>query len=48
MTHLAASLPEIKGVLNVEFRKLKSQAQCLTEIKEIKQRVNEFVCDIDQ
>jgi len=47
-THLVASLANTKDVLNAEFRKLNLQAQCVTKIKEIKQRVNESTWNIDQ
>ena len=40
-THIFASLSNTKDTMNVEFRKPKSQAQCVTKIKEIKKRANE-------
>lgn len=47
-THPATSLTNMKDVLNVEFMKPKSKSQCVTEIKKIKQKVNEYAWDIDQ
>jgi hypothetical protein len=39
---------EIKRDLLREFQKPKSESQCITEIKEIKQQVGETVWDYDQ
>jgi hypothetical protein len=36
-------LNEIKNSLSVEFKKPNSESQCITELKEIKQRVDEPV-----
>lgn len=41
-------LKEVKDVLNNEFKKPKSQAQSVTEVKKIQQKVNESVWDFDQ
>jgi hypothetical protein len=41
-------LNEIKNALIVEFKKPKSESQCITELKEIKQRVAELVWEFDQ
>jgi hypothetical protein len=41
-------LNEIKNVLIVEFKKTKSESQCITELKEIKQKVAEPVWEFDQ
>jgi hypothetical protein len=41
-------LNEIKNVLIVEFKKLKSESRCITELKEIKQKVAEPVWEFDQ
>jgi hypothetical protein len=38
----------IKTTLIVEFKKPKSESQCITELKEIKQRVVESVWEFDQ
>lgn len=38
----------MKDALNKEFMKSKSKDQCVTEIKEIKKKVNESAWDIDQ
>ena len=46
MTHPAASLNDTKDALNNEFRKPKSQAQYVIEVKEIKEKVNESAWDI--
>jgi hypothetical protein len=35
-------------VLIVEFKKSKSESQCITELKEIKQKVAELVWEFDQ
>ena len=42
------TLDEIKNALITEFRKPKSESQCITELKEIKQLTNESVWDFDQ
>ena len=47
-THPTASLKETKDALNNEFKNPNSQAQCVTEVKEIKQKVNESAWDFDQ
>jgi hypothetical protein len=39
---------EIKTVLIAEFKKPKSESQCITELKEIKQKVVEPVWEFDQ
>jgi hypothetical protein len=44
----ARSLTEIKRDLLREFQKPKSESQCITEIKEIKQQVGETMWDYDQ
>jgi hypothetical protein len=41
-------LNEIKNEFIVEFKKLKSESQCITEMKEIKQKVVELVWEFDQ
>jgi hypothetical protein len=41
-------LNEIKNALTAEFKKSKSESQCITELKEIKQRVEEPVWEFDQ
>ena len=41
-------LNEIKNALIVEFKKPKSESQCIIELKEIKQRVAEPVWEFDQ
>jgi hypothetical protein len=41
-------LNEIKTTLIAEFKKLKSESQCMTELKEIKQKVAEPVWEFDQ
>jgi hypothetical protein len=41
-------LNEIKNVLVVEFKKPKSESQCITYLKEIKQRVSKPVWEFDQ
>lgn len=42
------TLTEIKTALIVEFKKLKSESQCITKLKEIKHNPNEFVWDFDK
>jgi hypothetical protein len=42
------SLNEIKNALIAEFKKPKSESQCITELKEIKQNVAEPVWEFDQ
>jgi hypothetical protein len=42
------SLNEIKNALIVEFKKPKSESQCITELKEIKQRIVEPIWEFDQ
>lgn len=46
-TNPVASLAVMKNALNTEFKKPKSQSQCITKIKEIKQVVNETTWDVD-
>jgi hypothetical protein len=41
-------LNEIKNALIAEFKKPKSESQCITELKEIKQKVAEPVWEFDQ
>jgi hypothetical protein len=41
-------LAEVRQALLKEFQKPKSQSQCITELKEIKQIVNESVWDYNQ
>jgi hypothetical protein len=41
-------LNEIKNTLIAEFKKPKSESQCLTELKEIKQKVVEPIWEFDQ
>jgi hypothetical protein len=41
-------LNEIKNVLIAEFKKPKSESQCITELKEIKKKVAEPVWEFDQ
>jgi hypothetical protein len=41
-------LNEIKTALTVEFKKPKSESQCITKLKEIKKRVVEPVWEFDQ
>jgi hypothetical protein len=38
----------IKTVLSVEFKKPKSESQCITGLKEIKQKLTEPVWEFDQ
>jgi hypothetical protein len=40
-------LNEIKTALSAEFKKPKSESQCITELKEIKQKVVEPVWEFD-
>ena len=47
-TNLNSTLVETKTTLNVEFRKPKSQAQCVTKIKDMKKTTKESMWDIDQ
>jgi len=42
------TLAKIKTALILEFKKPKSESQCNTELKEIKQSLNEMVWDFDQ
>ena len=42
------ALAEIKAAMIKEFKKLKSESQCITELKEIQQRRGESVWDFDQ
>jgi hypothetical protein len=41
-------LNEINTALSAEFKKPKLESQCITKLKEIKQRVVEPVCEFDQ
>jgi hypothetical protein len=41
------TLNEIKNALIAEFMKPKSESQCITELKEIKQKVVELVWEFD-
>jgi hypothetical protein len=41
-------LNEIKTALSEEFKKPKSESQCITELKEIKKKVVEPVWEFDQ
>jgi hypothetical protein len=41
-------LNQIKNVLIAEFKKPKSESQCITEMKEIKKKVDEPVWEFDQ
>jgi hypothetical protein len=41
-------LNEIKNALIADFKKPKSESQCITELKEIKQKVAEPVWEFDQ
>jgi hypothetical protein len=41
-------LNKIKNLLIVEFKKPKSESQCITELKEIKEKVEEPVWEFDQ
>jgi hypothetical protein len=42
------TLADVRQALLKEFQKPKSESQCITELKEIKQIVNESVWDYDQ
>jgi len=42
------TLAKVKTALIIEFKKPKSESQCITKFKEIKQSPNEIVCDFDQ
>jgi hypothetical protein len=44
----ARTLADIRQALLKEFQKLKSESQCIMELKEIKQLQNESVWDFDQ
>jgi hypothetical protein len=41
-------LNKIKTVLSTKFKKTKSESQCITKLKEIKQRVAKPVWEFDQ
>ena len=41
-------LNEIENALIADFKKPKSESQCITELKEIKQKVAELVWEFDQ
>ena len=45
---LQKTLEEIQAAMISEFRKPKSESQCITEIKEIKQALAETVWDFNQ
>ena len=45
---LQKTLEEIQAAMISEFKKPKSESQCITEIKEIKQSLTEMVWDFDQ
>ena len=42
------TLPEVKVSMITEFKKPKSESQCITELKEIKQKPNESMWEFDQ
>ena len=42
------TLDEIRAAMISKFKKHKSESQCITEIKEIKQALTETVWDFDQ
>ena len=42
------TLDEIRAAMIFEFRKPKSESQCITNIKEIKQALAETIWDFDQ
>jgi hypothetical protein len=41
-------LNDIKNALSVDFKKHKAESQCITELKEIKQKVIEPIWEFDQ
>jgi hypothetical protein len=41
-------LSEVKTALSAEFKKPKSESQCITYLKEIKQKVTEPIWEFDQ
>ena len=47
-TQQPKTIQEIKDELKKEFKKPKSESQCITELKEIKQMPHELVWDFDQ
>ena len=47
-TQQPKTIKEIKDELKKEFKKPKSESQCITELKEIKQMLHESVWDFDQ
>ena len=47
-TQQPKTIQEIKDELKKEFKKPKSESQCITELKEIKQMPHESVGDFDQ
>jgi len=47
-TGTTRTLADIKDAMIVEFKKPKSESQCITELKEIKQGANDSVWDFDQ
>ena len=42
------TLVQVRVALISEFKKSKSESQCITELKEIKQKPTETVCEFDQ
>ena len=42
------TLPQVKAALIAEFKKLKLESQCITKLKEIKQKPIESVWEFDQ
>ena len=42
------TLPVVKATIIIEFKKPKSESQCITKLNEIKQRPNELVLEFDQ
>ena len=42
------TLAEVRAMLSSEFKKPKSKSQCITELKEIKQKPTESVWEFDQ
>ena len=47
-TNCNATIDELEASLKEQFKKTKSYAQCVTELKEIHQEVNESVWEADQ
>ena len=44
----ARTLVEVRATLSSEFKKPKSESQCITELKEIKQKPTESVWEFDK